>query len=296
MKCGPRRARCAPVHRARRFLRRQCDDRRVHRRQDLRARDTLGLPPFDWNLFGQTGSLSFTAGVLLWPFVFMMTDVINEYFGRRGVRIISWLAVALIVYGFLFAYAAIALAPADWWVTSTRARRAGHPGRVRHVFGQGMWTIGGSIVAFLVGQLIDVTIFHRIRRATGERWVWLRATGSTAVSQLRRQLRRALHRVRARPAALADLAVPRGRHRQLLLQDGVAIALIPLIYLDAAPDRGLPRRRRGRGAGARRSVAFVEACARCDRYGSPTEARARILRRRPATTREPRLILCPGRW
>ena len=48
---------------------------------------TLGLPPFGWNLFGQQGSLSFTAGVLIWPIVFILTDVINEYFGRRGVRL-----------------------------------------------------------------------------------------------------------------------------------------------------------------------------------------------------------------
>ena len=52
------------------------------------------------------------------------------------------------------------------------------------VFGQGLWAIGGSVVAFLIGQLIDVWVFQRIRRSTGERWVWLRATGSTAVSQL----------------------------------------------------------------------------------------------------------------
>ena len=52
------------------------------------------------------------------------------------------------------------------------------------IFGQGMWTIAGSVLAFLVGQLIDVSVFHRIRAATGERWVWLRATGSTAISQL----------------------------------------------------------------------------------------------------------------
>jgi uncharacterized integral membrane protein (TIGR00697 family) len=51
------------------------------------------------------------------------------------------------------------------------------------IFGQGLWTIIGSIVAFLIGQLIDVAVFHRIRRATGEKLVWLRATGSTAVSQ-----------------------------------------------------------------------------------------------------------------
>ena len=52
------------------------------------------------------------------------------------------------------------------------------------MFGQGLWTIGGSAIAFLIGQLIDVAVFHRIRRLTGERWIWLRATGSTLVSQL----------------------------------------------------------------------------------------------------------------
>jgi queuosine precursor transporter len=146
---------------------------------------TLGLPPFDWNLFGQTGSLSFTAGVLLWPVVFVMTDVVNEYFGRRGVRFISFLAVGLICYAFLFAYVAIRLAPAAWWVTVNEPRGVDDmQAAFAAVFGQGLWTIGGSLVAFLVGQLIDVGIFHRIRRLTGERWIWLRATGSTAVSQL----------------------------------------------------------------------------------------------------------------
>jgi hypothetical protein len=146
---------------------------------------TLGLPPFGWNLFGQSGSLSFTAGVLLWPIVFVMTDVVNEYFGRRGVRFISFLAVGLICYAFLFAYLAISLVPAAWWTTVNAGR--GVPdmqAAFANVFGQGLWTIGGSLVAFLVGQLIDVGVFHRIRAATGERWIWLRATGSTAVSQL----------------------------------------------------------------------------------------------------------------
>lgn len=147
--------------------------------------DTLGIAPFEWNLFGQTGSLSFTAGTLLWPMVFILTDTINEFFGRRGVKFISWLAVGLIVYGFLFAFAAIALAPAGWWLTA--AQPQGVPDYQKAfaaVFGQGLWTIAGSIVAFLLGQLIDVAVFHRIRNATGEKYVWLRATGSTAVSQL----------------------------------------------------------------------------------------------------------------
>lgn len=145
---------------------------------------TLGIQPLNWELFGRQGSLDFTAGVLLWPFVFVMTDVINEYFGRRGVRFISWLSAGLIGYAFAFAYAAIAIAPADWWVRSYAAQgipdaQAAFAG----IFGQGLWVIGGSLTAFMIGQLLDVAIYHRIRRVTGEGKVWLRATGSTLVSQ-----------------------------------------------------------------------------------------------------------------
>jgi len=147
--------------------------------------DTLGIAPLQWNLFGQTGSLNFTAGTLLWPFVFVFTDVVNEYFGRRGVRLISWTATALIAYGFAFAFAAIALKPASWWVGAAQSQGVpDYQAAFAAVFGQGLWTIAGSLVAFMLGQLIDIAVFHRIRRATGERAVWLRATGSTAVSQL----------------------------------------------------------------------------------------------------------------
>jgi uncharacterized integral membrane protein (TIGR00697 family) len=147
--------------------------------------DTLGTPPFNWSLFGIHGTLNFTAGVIVWPFVFIMTDVINEYFGVRGVRFISWVAVALIAYAFIAAYAAISLAPAGFWVDINKGM--GVPDIQQAyglIFGQGLWTICGSIIAFLVGQLVDVVIFHRILKMTGEKHVWLRATASTAVSQL----------------------------------------------------------------------------------------------------------------
>jgi uncharacterized integral membrane protein (TIGR00697 family) len=146
---------------------------------------TLGTAPFQWSMFGISGTLNFTAGVLVWPFVFIMTDVINEYFGVRGVRLISWIAVGLIGYAFLAAYAAISLSPAPFWVDINKGM--GVPDiQVAYsiLFGQGLWTICGSIIAFLVGQLIDVVIFHRILKITGEKHVWFRATASTAVSQL----------------------------------------------------------------------------------------------------------------
>jgi hypothetical protein len=145
---------------------------------------TLGIAPVEWSLFGVSGTLNFTAGVLLWPVVFVMTDVINEYYGIKGVRLISWVAVGFISYAFIAAYISIGLAPAGFWIEANQA--LGVPD-MQHayaqVFGQGLWTIIGSIVAFLIGQLVDITVFQKIRSLTGEKLIWLRATGSTAVSQ-----------------------------------------------------------------------------------------------------------------
>ncbi len=147
--------------------------------------DSLGVQPFNWNLFGEQGSLNFTVGVILWPFVFIMTDIINEYFGVRGVRRLSYLAIVFILYAFGIIYVAINLAPAGFW-PGTYIDKGVPDMQLAYaaIFGQGMWIIAGSVIAFLLGQLIDVFVFHKIKKATGEKSIWMRATGSTAVSQL----------------------------------------------------------------------------------------------------------------
>ncbi|HQW46462.1 MAG: queuosine precursor transporter [Bacteroidetes bacterium] len=147
---------------------------------------TLGFEPITFTLLGEQGlSFNLTAGVLLWPVVFIMTDIINEYYGMRGVRFLSYLTVGLISFSFLAAYGAIHLTPAPWWVGVNS--NVGIPDTqvaYAQIFGQGMWIIVGSIVAFLVGQVLDVFIFHKIKLLTGEKKIWLRATGSTLISQL----------------------------------------------------------------------------------------------------------------
>lgn len=146
---------------------------------------SLGLPTLNWRLYGQQGTLDFTSGVLLWPVVFVMTDVINEYYGRSGVRFLSFLAVGLISYAFVVAYLAIELVPAEWWVGAYASQGvADMQAAFAAIYGQGMWVIAGSLTAFLIGQILDVTVYHRIRQVTGERLIWLRATGSTLLSQL----------------------------------------------------------------------------------------------------------------
>lgn len=147
--------------------------------------DTLGLTPWNFNLFGEVGALQFSAGVLLWPIVFVMTDLLNEYYGQRGVNFLSLLTVGLISYAFLMIFAAIQLAPADWWLIQSQQRGVPDSQAAFMVtFGQGLFIIVGSLTAFLLAQLTDVYVFRQIRKQTGERKLWLRATGSTLVSQL----------------------------------------------------------------------------------------------------------------
>ncbi len=145
---------------------------------------TFGFRPLDLKLFGSSYSFNLTCGVLLWPFVFVLTDIINEYYGRKGVRFISWLAVGLILYGFLMLFAAMKTVPNAWWITSKQSAGIEDMGKAYNsIFGQGLGIIVGSMIAFLIGQLVDVLVFHRIKRVTGEKYIWLRATGSTLVSQ-----------------------------------------------------------------------------------------------------------------
>lgn len=145
---------------------------------------TIGLEPANIPILGYELSFTLTAGVLLWPVVFVMTDIINEYYGRRGVRLLSFLAVGLISYAYFMIYMAIDLHPSDWWVTSYEARGLDDAQTAfRLIFGQGLGIIIGSLIAFLIGQFVDVFVFHRIKGFTGEKKVWLRATGSTVVSQ-----------------------------------------------------------------------------------------------------------------
>ena len=146
----------------------------------------FGLTPSSITLFGQSGlSFNLTCGVLLWPLEFVMTDIVNEYFGPKAVRRISYTAVILISYAFIMFYTAIHIPPADFWITTNQSKGVDNMQTAFNgIFGQGLWIILGSLTAFLVSQVVDVTIFHRIKRVTGEKKVWLRATGSTVVSQL----------------------------------------------------------------------------------------------------------------
>ena len=147
---------------------------------------SLGFNKLDINLLGVPNlSFNMSAGVLTWPIIFIMTDIINEYFGLKQIRFLSILTSIIIAYAFLVVWGAMHLTASDFWThQQINGEDLNMNTAFSGIFGQGMWIIVGSIVAFLIGQIADVIIFHRIKKITGERGLWLRATGSTLVSQL----------------------------------------------------------------------------------------------------------------
>ena len=146
---------------------------------------SFGFTPVNWSLFGIEGlSFNFSAGSILWPLVFILTDVVNEYFGKKGVKFISYVAVAVIGYAFLMLLLTTSAAPADFWIKLHTDIKPDINTAFGRIFGQGRLIIVGSLTAFLVSQLLDAIFFQKFKKATGERMVWLRATGSTIISQL----------------------------------------------------------------------------------------------------------------
>ena len=153
------------------------------------AEGTIGVPPANIKLLGGLVlDFNLTAGAVIWPVVFITTDIINEYFGKKGVRQISFLAAGLIAYAFLVIWLVTKLAPADFWLNVNASDPDGNPFNINYAFNvlftQGMGIIVGSLTAFLIGQILDVYVFQSLRKITGEKKIWLRATGSTLVSQL----------------------------------------------------------------------------------------------------------------
>ncbi len=146
---------------------------------------TLGFQPIDWQILGNPHlSLQLTCGVILWPVVFIMSDIINEYYGKRGVKLLSYLAAAMISFAFIIVYLSIHATPANFWINNYALQGAPDAQKAFQVlFGQGLWIIIGSLIAFLIGQLIDVAVFHWLKRKSNNT-IWLRSTGSTLVSQL----------------------------------------------------------------------------------------------------------------
>lgn len=134
--------------------------------------------------WGETWDFNQTAGALNWPIVFITSDIINDYFGKKGVRFISYTTALFIAYSFLIIYLATLLVPADFWLQVNNSNNFDINNAFSRIFRQGLGIITGSLTAFLVSQMLDAMVFEKIKSRTGQKHIWLRATGSTLISQL----------------------------------------------------------------------------------------------------------------
>lgn len=125
----------------------------------------------------QIGPFIMSIGILPWPIVFITTDIINEHFGRDGVKKLSFITAGLIAYCILVLFIGTKIPAFETGETVNDEQ-------FYAVFGQGLFIMVASIIAFLVSQLIDVSIFWFLRNKTGKKMIWLRSTGSTIFSQL----------------------------------------------------------------------------------------------------------------
>jgi hypothetical protein len=116
-----------------------------------------------------------SVGMIPFPVTFLLTDVINDFYGRRGARFVT-----LVGFGAaLFAWALLQLTnalPIDKETYFTAAE-------FQKIFGGSAQLFVASMIAYLIGQLLDIQVFQFWKALTQSKHLWLRATGSTILSQ-----------------------------------------------------------------------------------------------------------------
>jgi uncharacterized integral membrane protein (TIGR00697 family) len=123
-------------------------------------------------LFGHT----FSAGIIPFPLTFVLTDIVNEFYGTTGARRLTFVGLGAAVFVWGVIQLALHLPPSPMSPISDEVFHA--------AFGTAARLYIASLCAYVIGQLLDISIFRALRRATGHRLLWLRATGSTVLSQV----------------------------------------------------------------------------------------------------------------
>ena len=182
--------------------------------------------PLEGNFFGKkVGPFVTIIGILPWPIVFLLTDLLNEFYGQKAVRRLSWITAGLIAYCFLIVGLSMSI-PAYEIKGSRLATNQAY----NLVFGQAQSVIVGSIAAFMVSQLLDAYLFDKIKQKTGNKFIWLRSTGSTLLSQLIDSYI-VLYIGFVLPGAMSMSTYLEVAPTNYLLKILIAISLTPLVYI-----------------------------------------------------------------
>ncbi len=147
---------------------------------DIIGSKLILVGPFDLAAIGLAGMVIpariLSAGIIPFPLTFVLTDLINEFYGKKGAQFITLVGLGMAIFAVALLYAA-RLLPAHPDSPIPQAS-------FEIVFGLSTRMFIASLCAYLLGQFLDIQVFHFLRRISQEKMLWLRATGSTVVSQL----------------------------------------------------------------------------------------------------------------
>ena len=123
------------------------------------------------SLFG----ISVSVGIFMTPLSFLITDIVEEVYGKNTVRHFITGGIIALVITFLFAALFVALEPHERFQSNEAYKT---------VFGSSIRIIIASIIAFGISQTHDIFAFEWWKRKTQGKALWLRNNMSTIVSQL----------------------------------------------------------------------------------------------------------------
>lgn len=117
-----------------------------------------------------------SVGILPFPVTFLLTDIVNDFYGRRGARFLTLLgfAMALLAWAILQISNALTVDPSTYFTQAEFSK----------IFGGSAQLFVASMIAYLIGQFLDIQVFQFWKALTQSRHLWLRATGSTILSQI----------------------------------------------------------------------------------------------------------------
>lgn len=166
-----------------------------------------------------------TVGMVPFPVTFLLTDLMNEFYGRRAARLVTVIGFFMATLAFAFIYLAASIPIAEF--THAADWKGVTESSFNNVFLGSLRMLTASLLAYLVSQFVDIGIFHLLRRWSGGKMLWLRATGSTAVSQLIDTITISLA---AWVGTLTLTQIGEVMISAYGLKLGIAVVLTPLIY------------------------------------------------------------------
>ena len=130
--------------------------------------NTVGVKLF--SAFG----LVLPVSIVWYPLTFLITDIVSEVYGARRARYLVLSGFAMSVVLLAFSLIGIALPVASVYPLQESYAA---------IFGPVWRLLLASMAAYLLAQMVDVQLFHFLKRLTSGRHLWLRNNGSTMLSQ-----------------------------------------------------------------------------------------------------------------